>query len=216
MKNLNITISILFIMFTANCMGMKALPPQNDSPKAEETIKNASKFGLSDPINLDSSNSMAPKEKIYTDDVAVPELLKLFEHIRLGKFADFKNLLIEYPELKLMKDSKGNNALIVAAYYGQNSFIEFLLDKSELYSMNIYNMNSEGEDAFTIACKQNNLDTVEYISNNLPDNFPNSRLIKYSLKDGLKILNKHLKMNLNSDQHIKIISLIKEKLSLVK
>lgn len=166
MKKFNMTISILFIMFTTNSMGMEVDVTQEDSPEPLKINENSIIIGKNIEFkNAKNQNLFALdyKDKMYADDVAVPELTDLFDYIRFGKLKDFENLLTRSPELTFMTDSRGNDALIVAAYYGCEKFIKFLLSNKTLYNINLYAVNEKGENALLLATREGYIAIVKLL-----------------------------------------------------
>ena len=54
---------------------------------------------------------------------------ELFDNIRLGNSEAVENLLESNPKLLESKDQRGSTPLLLAAYYGHENVVEFLLEK---------------------------------------------------------------------------------------
>lgn len=170
MKKLNMSMSILFIMFIANCMGMETITSQDVNSKIIESSDNnnmiiGNNFGENN-TNIDSLNAIYLKEKIYNNDI--PKLTNLFDYIYNGDLESFKNLLEKKPILKLMTDYNGNDALMLAAYYGREEFIKILLNNDTLYyrmnyRINLCATNGKGENALLMATRENHINIVRLL-----------------------------------------------------
>lgn len=101
--------------------------------------------------------------------VAVPELKNLFDYIYLGKIDEFKILIEQMPNLALMSDSAGNNALIIAAYYGKEEFIDFLLTNGSSYNINDCHINNECENVLLAAIRMDRYNVVDKLFKEYPD-----------------------------------------------